>query len=360
LPTAIVIPASGEPTPEKTGVSNTFIPQLSATQVIFQPSLLYAANTAHLYVNQAKQAVDSSKIGIVSSVSKAFYNLLLTLQEIDILKADTAELIRNYNDAYHQYVGGIVDATDYEQALITLNNTKIQLKQSIENVTPQYAVLKQLMGFPPKDQFNVVYDTATMMKEIQLDTTEQLQYEKRIEYQELQTSRALQHQLTNYYKFSFLPSLSGFYTYNYEYENNEASALFQTAYPNSLIGLTLNLPIFTGLSRIENIHRSKLQEHILDWSEVALKSEIYTQYTTALANYNSDLYNLNTLRENKAMAEKVYVVVSLQYKQGIVPYLNVITAQSNLIASEIGYTNALFQLLSSKIDLEQAMGDIRY
>jgi len=60
------------------------------------------------------------------------------------------------------------------------------------------------------------------------------------------------------------------------------------------------------------------------------------------------------------MAQRVYYVVELQYKQGIVAYLNVITAQSNLIASETSYINALFQTLSSKIDLEKSMGDIRY
>jgi len=37
-----------------------------------------------------------------------------------------------------------------------------------------------------------------------------------------------------------------------------------------------------------------------------------------------------------------------------------IVAESNLIQAEVGYTNALFQLLSSKIDLEKALGDIPY
>ena len=66
------------------------------------------------------------------------------------------------------------------------------------------------------------------------------------------------------------------------------------------------------------------------------------------------------MRDNVKMAQRVYYVVELQYKQGIVAYLNVITAQSNLITSETSYINALFQTLSSKIDLEKAMGDIRY
>jgi outer membrane protein TolC len=46
--------------------------------------------------------------------------------------------------------------------------------------------------------------------------------------------------------------------------------------------------------------------------------------------------------------------------QGIVPYLNIIVAESNLITAEIGHINALFQLMSSKIDLEKAIGVISF
>ena len=360
LPTAVISINGSTPTPEHTGVANTFIPTLSVTQAIFSPSLLYAATSAHLFTKQSALAVDSSKIGLVSSVSKSFYNLLLTLEEINVLKEDTVRLYKNYMDAYHQYVGGIVDETDYLEAGISLNNSKAQLRQASENISPQYAMLKQLMGYPPQKQFNISFDTAEMARDINLDTTEQLQYEKRIEYTQLQTAKAIQKKLTRYNELTFLPSLNAYYDYNYEYENNRLPDLFQTAYPNSYIGAGIVLPIFTGFSRVENIRKAKLQGQILDWAEVGLKSEIYTEYTTALANYKSNLYNLQMLQENVSMARRVYSVVQLQYKQGIVAYLNVITAESNLITSEIGYLNALSQVLSSKIDLKRSMGNITY
>ena len=363
LPTTFVTNAAdttGTRIAQRTGIVNTFIPSLTASEELFSPSLLYAATSAHLFVKQAEQIIDSTKINIVSSVSKSFYNLLLTLQQIDVLKEDTVRLYKNYMDAYHQYVGGIVDETDYEEAAITLNNSKAQLRQASENVIPQYAFLKQLMGYPPQTQFNVVYDTTEMVNDIAIDTTQQLQYEKRIEYQQLMTAKKIQHKIINYNRLSFLPSLNLYYNYNYEFESNTLPTLFNNAYPYSLVGLAINLPIFTGLSRMENLHKAKLQAQILDWSEVSLKSAIYTDYTTALANYNSNLYNMHQLQDNVAMAKKVYYVVGLQYKQGIVAYLNVITAESNLIASQIGYINALSQVLSSKIDLQKAMGVITY
>ncbi|WEK21440.1 MAG: TolC family protein [Candidatus Pedobacter colombiensis] len=363
LPTSLVNTApTGPPliVPEQTGVYNTLIPGAGVTQNIFTPQLLYASSTTKLYVEQARQVTDSAKIQLVSALSKSFYTLLLTLEQVNILKEDTLRLGRSYTDAYHQYVGGIVDETDYQQANISLNNSKAQLKQANENIIPQYALLKQLMGYKPEDQFHIVSDTVTMLKSIEIDTTKQLKYEKRIEYKQLQTAKALQQKLTNYYKWYYLPSISGFYNYNYVYENNSFSQLFSTAYPNSYFGFSLNIPVFTGFFRVNNLRKSKLQEKLLDWNETSLKSSIYVQYTTAMANYKGNLYNLKVLKQNVAMARRVYFVVDLQYKQGIVPYLNMITAESNLITSEINYLNALFQLLSSKIDIETAMGDISY
>ncbi|MEO6851813.1 MAG: TolC family protein, partial [Mucilaginibacter sp.] len=100
-------------------IANTFIPGIAVSQTLFNPSLLYAYKSAPLYVKQAQQVTDSTKIFLLASVSKSFYNLLLTLEQINVFKEDTARLGKSLLDAYHQYKGGIVDETDYEEASIT-------------------------------------------------------------------------------------------------------------------------------------------------------------------------------------------------------------------------------------------------
>jgi outer membrane protein TolC len=349
---------SGALIKEHSGIINTFLPQLNATQTIINPDVLNAARSAHLYVQLAKQSNDSTKINLIANVSKSFYSLLLTLEQMNVLEEDTARLGKTLRDAYHQYVGGVVDQTDYKEATISLNNSKAQLKQAKENVRPQYASLKQLMGFPPEKEFTVSFDTAQMMKEITFDTTEKLQYDNRIEYQQLKTVKNLQQLAVKYYKNQFLPSLSAFYNYTYEYESNTLPNFLNQGYPYTYIGASISIPLFTGWRRMENIQKAKLQEQQIDLAETGLKSIIYSEYTEALANYKSNLNDLYVLHDNMAMAKDVYGVVSLQYKQGLVAYLNVITAESNLISSEISYLTALFQVLSNKVDLEKAMGNI--
>ena len=360
LPTTLASDSLNTSAPIKVhnGVVNTFIPALSVTQAIFSPDLVYASKTAKLFIKQSEQITDSAKIGLVSIVSKSFYNLLLTIAQIEVLKEDTALLAKTYNDAYNQYIAGLVDMTDYQEAAITLNNAKAQLKQAVENVVPQYATLKQFMGYPPRSRFNVIFDTLQMKNDISFDTTQELVFERRIEYQMLQTSKTLQHQVTDFYKSTYLPTVSAFFNYNFEFENNSFAALYANVYPYSFGGLSLSIPIFTGFFRTNNIKRARLQEQLLDWNQVALRSEIYTEYTTALASYKGNLYNLYVMQDNTALAKNVYGIVTLQYEQGVVPYLNVITAESNLINSQIGYLNALYSVLSSKIDLQKSMGFI--
>lgn len=349
---------SGSPLPITTGVYNRSSPQIMATQTLFSSDVLLAARSSKLNTQGARLNTAAIKISIVSGVSKAFYDLLLSIQQIEVYKEDTARLKKNQADAYNRYISGIVDKVDYKQATITLNNSLTQLKTATENIDAKYAKLKQWMGYPFEQSFTVRFDTAQMMQEIFADTVALLQFEKRVEYQQLQTMKRIQHETTQYYKMGLLPSLSGFYNYIHDYQNNKFADLYGKAYPYSSVGLQLNIPVFTGFRRMENIRKAKLEEQRTDWDEVNLKLAIYTEYKQALAGYKSNLYYLRAQGENVEMAREVYNIVRLQYSEGVKAYLDVIVAESDLQTSEINYLNALFHLLESKIDLERAMGDI--
>jgi len=353
-----VYPVNGILTPYYEGSFDYSIPTFSATQTIFSPDVLLAVKAAKLNKYYAQQNTEGVKIELVSDVSKAFYNLLLSIQQVSVYRQDTARLKKNQSDAYNQYLSGVADKVDYKQATISLNNSLTQLKTESEAIQAKYALLKQFMGYPSDKPFTVKFDTTQMMQDIYIDTLEMLQFEKRIEYQELQTAKRIARETTMYYQEDFLPTLSAFYNYDQEYEAPHFSDLYNKAFPYSLLGVQLNIPIFTGFKRTDNVRKAKLEEKRMDWDEVNLKLSIYSEYRQAIANYKSNFYNLQEQHENMQTAQEVYDIVKLQYREGIKPYLDVIVAESDLQTSEINYLNALFQLLESKIDLEKALGDI--
>lgn len=357
LPTSF-LPINGVSTPVHTGVANTSNPNIAATWNLFSNDVLLAAKAANINIDLAKQTTKQTKIQLVSDVSKAFYDILLSVERINVYKEDTARLRKNQSDAYHRYVSGISDKVDYKQATIAINNSMSQLKTATEEVKGKYAELKRLMGSPVEQKVTVNFDTAQMMQGIYADTLATLHIEKRVEYQQLQLAKRIQHLNTSYYRTNFIPSFSAFYNYNYQFQSQQFSDLYNQAYPNSYVGVQMSVPLFSGFKRYDNIHKSRLQEERIDWDEVNLKLAVYTEYQTALAAYKSNLYNLHAESDNVSMAREVYNIVKLQYSEGIKAYLDVIVAESDLQQSEINYLNALFQTLESKVSLEKAMGDI--
>ena len=143
-------PTTGEKKPVTIGAQNTSTASFSVTQSIFNRDLLLASQTQDAYRQQATQTTVSRKIDVVVNVSKAFYDVILTQRQVDILAEDITRLQRSLQDASNQYQSGIVDKTDPQRAKIALNNSMAQRKQYRDQVGAKIQTLKQLMGYPPK------------------------------------------------------------------------------------------------------------------------------------------------------------------------------------------------------------------
>ncbi len=331
---------------------------LQASQVIYNNDVLQAAKAAKYSRLYYQQNTLSSQINVVSDVSKAFFDVLLSQKDLDILNEDIVRLQRSLKDAYNRYQAGLVDKTDYKQATISLNNSLAIRKQTSEAINSKMAYLKQIMGLSRDHNLKLTYDSNHYVQEASIDTNQTLDVNNRIEYRLLQTQKNLENVNVNYYKWGFLPSLSANGEYDLYYLSNRFSTLYNNSIPSLFAGLTLNLPIFTGTKRLQNLSKAHLEVERTDLDIENTKNTINTEYVQALAGYKSNYTNWILIKQNVDLAKDVYKVVSLQYREGIKTYLDVIVAQSDLQTAELNYYNALFQLLSSKIDLEKSLGTL--
>jgi outer membrane protein TolC len=343
-----------------TGTENTSGLDFGVTQNIFNRDVLLASRTSKDVRLAASQNTKEQKINLAVEVSKAFYDIILTVQQLKVIEEDIVRTNQSLKDAYYQYQAGIVDKTDYKRATIALNNAKAQQKSGEESLKAKNAALKALMGYPDTRLLDLDYDTTQMEREIYFDTTQIVDYNNRIEIQQLETQKKLQEYNLQYYKWSFLPDVSAFGNYNLNYLNNQFSKLYGQSYPNSYAGISLSIPIFQGGKRLQQIKQAQYQIVQASNDIRSYENTINTQYENALASYKSNLYNYLSLKENLSLASEVYDVIQLQYRSGVKAYLDVITAESDLRTAQINYYNALYQLLSSKIDVEQALGTLNY
>lgn len=344
----------------QTGVRNYLTPQLALTQTIFNRDVLLASRTARDVRRQASQTTSASKIDVAAAISKAFYDVLLTQEQIQVLDETITRLDRSLKDAYYQYQSGVVDKTDYKRAGISLNNVKAQRKGTQDLLAARYAYLKQQMGYPDSQSLNLSFDTTRMEEGIALDTLQKVRFESRIEFQLLQTRQRLLQANVKYNKWSYIPTLSAFGYYNLIFQNDDFSKLGNRSFPNSYIGLGFAWPLFQGGKRMWNIRQANLQLKRNEVEMTDLENSINTQYSQALATYKSNLSDFYAQKENLDLASDVYNTLTLQYKSGVKTYLDVIIAETELRATQLNYYNSLYQVLSSKIDVEKALGTLSF
>ncbi|TDH29018.1 TolC family protein [Segetibacter sp. 3557_3] len=360
LPTSFFPDGNGGKRETRIGVVNTSNFQLTLNQSIFNPELLLAKRSATDVRTQARQSTSATRIDVVVEVSKAYYGLLLTVQQVKVLDENIVRLERSLRDAYNQYQGGIVDKVDYKRAQIALNTTRADRKRAHDQVEARYAVLKQLMGYPGNRSLSVAYDSLQMEKDIFVDTAQEVRVNNRIEYQLLETQRKLLAANVQYNKWSYLPVVSAYANYIPTFQNDRFLSLYGSVYPSSAVGLQIAVPIFQGKKRIYNLRNANLQLTRLQWDFEDLDNQVKSQYQQALADYKGNLAQYHALRENVTLAEEVYSTLRLQYSAGVKTYLDVIIAETDLRSAQLNYLNALNEVLTAKLELQRASGTVTF
>ena len=350
---------NGAPAP--IGTANQSGAYFGLNQNIFSRDVVVAQQSAKDVRLSAKQNTINFRIAVVANVSKAFFDVLLSKQQISLLDTDIVLLTRSLKDAYNQYKGGLVDKTDYQRATISLNNANASRKTALETQKSRLAVLKLFMSYPTDGILDVVFDSALMKSEVlSFDTLQEVDIKNRIEFQQLVTEKRLYEYNLKYYKWGFLPTVSAFGEYNLNYYNDQFKDLYQNNFPNSYAGLSVTIPLFTGTKRIQQVRIAQLQIDRLNYNFISLADSIRTQYVEALSSFKADLNNYYEQKANMELAREVYNIIQLQYRSGIKTYLDVVVANNDLFSAQVNYTNAIFQVLSDRIDVERALGTLKY
>ena len=357
-----IFPNLADPTGPKiqitAGVKNYSNLQFKATQKIFNNDLYFAGRSSRYYRQRVKQSDQINAIQMVVNISKAFYDVLLSRQMLNIIIEDIDRLSKSLKDAIAMYKSGVTDRIDYNRATVALNSARSQKITVTNSITAKLTYLKQLMGYPDEMPLKLRNSFNEMKKDILIDTLQEIQYSNRIEYKLLQTNIRLQELTIGYNKQSFLPSLSGYANYNLIYQNDDFGKLYNKTFPNSSVGLSLSLPLFEGTRRIQNLKKSILGYNRLLLDTINLKSEMNSGYVNALASYKSNLATFKLTNENVDISRDVYNTVVSQYNEGIKTYLEVIVSETDLRTAQLNNLSSLILLMFSKIDVEQALGNI--
>lgn len=346
---------------------------LNIDQLLFNGSYLVGLQAAQAYKNLTIKTTNQTKEQIIENVKKAYYAVLINNERINLFNTNIARVDTLFRDTKAMFENGFAESIDVDRVKVTLNNLVTERDKFLNLQTLSVELLKFQMNYPMREPLQVSgsIETLDFAKDL-LELQQNWDYAERPDYQVLEANKKLQQlNIKNNYATG-LPSLSAFANLGYATQSADIAGLFKTEtdfdgnsmigpdkwYPYSTFGVSLNIPIFSGLQRTYKIQQEKITLMKIENGFTSLKSGIDLEIKTSTVNYNNAIRTVESQKENMELATKIARVTKVKYEEGVGSNFEVIDAESSLKEAQVNYYNALYDALLAKVDLEKAYGKI--
>jgi len=367
----LTIPTSLLPGQIFGGAAGTFIPVQFGTkfnstygvnfsQILFDGQVFIALQARATSLDWKRKNAALTEENIKANIYKIYYQLSASKTQLNILDANIERLQKLANDAAVMYKNGFAEKLDVDKVNVQLNNLQTEKLKANNSVTIGFMGLKMLMGMPVKDSLVLtdIINESNLSADVLYE--DNFEYGLRKDFQYLSTIQKLSQFNIKRYQLSFLPTITmnGAYTKNAQRTKFDFFDSDGNWFKTSLIGLNINLPIFTGMSRMAKVNKAKLELQQVDNQMTALKNNIDNELSQAKLNYMSSVATVNFQKKNMQLAENVYSQTKKKFEAGAGSNTEISAAQADLVAAQNNFMNALYTALISKVDLLKASGKL--
>ncbi|HEY4934956.1 MAG TPA: TolC family protein [Puia sp.] len=330
------------------------------TQKLFDGAVFVGLKARSSALDYYRKNIDLTIEGLSVNVYKTYYSLVVSTTQLELLDANITRAAKFLHDTKVMNENGFAEKLDVNKAVVQLANLQTSRENTETNIVNGYLTLKFLIGIPAADsvQLTTRFDEAQLKGGIPMDL--QYRYEDRYDFQSLQISKQLSEYDIKRYQAVYYPTLS----LNGAYQKNALNNTFDlfskssTWYSTSYVGLSLNVPIFSGFSKDANLKKARLQSTLLGDQLENLKQSIDVEVRTARNNFLNAINNMDNQRENTGLAESVYDQTKKKYESGLASSTDLTNAQTDLIQAQSNYINALYNAVVAKVDYLKAIGKI--
>ncbi len=346
---------------------------VAINQLLFNNSYLVGLKAANTYRELATKTTQQTREQIIEGVTKAYFAAVINKERIKLFETNIARVDSLFKSTKALNENGFAEAIDVDRTEVTLNNLIVERDKFTGIQELALELLKFQMNYPMDKPIDIDGDLNAMKIDRDITyLTEDWNYTTRIDYSILESNYKLQ-KLDIKNKFSqSTPSLSAFANLGMGTQSNNISGLFATNsniqdngsvgpdkwYPATSFGISLRVPIFSGLQRNYQLQQSKLSLLKIENGFKSLKNGIDLEIKRGTITYENALKTLDAQRRNSTLAENVARVTKIKYQQGVGTNLEVVDAESALREAQINYFSAMYDAIVSRVDLIRAYGKI--
>lgn len=357
------------------GDPGTFIPvtfgtkqNLTATatwnQLIFDGSYIVGVQSAKTLLQISENAKVKTDLVVKQTITDAYGNVLLARESVEISKRNLESIQKNYNDTKVTYENGLIEEESVEQLEITLLGLETSLNNAERMKVIAYDMLKLSMGIPVTTPIIAIdqLEQLSVNNFNLLLLNKEIPVEDNIDYRLAKDQSNQAEILIKLEKSKALPTLTAFVNYGAQ-GNSDSFSFFtnnQLYYDQSVLGLSLNVPIFSSGLRSSRTAQKQIQyEQSLLQLEYT-KNQVELDIQSAKNDYRFSLENYSNKGKSLALAERIENKNQVKFLEGLSSSFELNDAQQQLYRAQQEYLQAMLDVVTTKSELENLLDTTKY
>ena len=333
---------------------------ITLKQLLFDGSYFVGLESARTFLKISEQAKEKTELLTREAVINAYGNVLISEESIKILKGNIQILEKSLNDTQKIFENGLTEEENVEQLEITLGNIKSQLSSVIRLKAIAYQMLNLTMGNDIDVKLTLT-DTLDSLTRSNIDLkliSESFNLNNHIDYRIAENDRESKRLLMQLEKSRALPTLNALINYGTQMNSHSTSLLDfsgQRGFNYSLLGVSLNVPLFSSLARSSRTQRAKINLDIADIQLKETEERLSLEAKMARSDYQLSIENYQTAKKNLDLAEKIEKKQRIKFVEGISSSFDLTQAQNQLYSQQQTFIQSMLDVIAKKAALENAL-----
>ena len=341
------------------GKSNTINAGASAAMPVVNAQLWGSLKLSALDVELAVEKARSSRLEMVTQVKNAYYAVLMAKEAFNVYKDVYENAVLNLEETQKKFDAQKTSEFELVRAKTSVANAVPNVYNAESSVILALWQLKAVLGVDLDMDLDVagkLEDHSQQMfydihqhDSVSLDNNSTMK-QLAIQMEQLAQNIKLQ-------KFANIPSLALAFNFSYMSMADDISFKEFPWTPYSTVGLSLNIPIFAGGKRYQAIRQAKNQHQQVQLQVENTERQLKIAIRQSLNSMEMNMKSYYAAQTAEESAQKAYDIAAASYKLGRGTLLDLNDAQLALTQSQLAKSQAVYNFLSAKSQLEQTLGN---
>jgi len=314
----------------------------------------YKASKVGMKISQYQ--LEEARLNLIRDVQASYMQTLLGAKLVEVARDYVASLEVQKKNAEANYQQGVVAQNDILKADVALSQAVQQERNAVKQLTVLRSSLNQLMALDLQEKVELAGIEENTYQVPNLHQLYSAAEEKRPEYLAIKSSIRQAEYSKTAARSGYYPHVSAFAQYYREGEDFLANNNPFANSTNAAVGVRVDWNLFEGgktrASELEWEYRLRGIEKRRD----DLLQKIRLQVENAFEQLKVAKANIDTNRVAVKQAEENERITSLQYKEQVAIFLEVLNAQVFLAQTRADFYQALYGYEIANTELERAIG----